>query len=92
MKSATSTEGRKKRAALYRKTAQFIEQRGQGACCYSLSKCGARGNEHMNFAAFFKPQNCGPYWWGVPSWEPNYHGPRILALCFMAAMVEAGDA
>ena len=40
------------------------------------------------YETMFRPEGDDLYWHG---WE-DAHNERVLALCFMAAMVEAGDA
>jgi hypothetical protein len=45
--------------------------------------------------AVFAPRAPAGYWLmdeEIPSWSDDQTDHRILALCFMAAMVEAGDA
>jgi hypothetical protein len=51
--------------------------RSQGACLSQFRKMFANG------------ATCGTFWWDMTDQGMD---ERILGLCFMAAMVEAGDA
>jgi hypothetical protein len=89
-----------KRAEIYRKAARGMECRflGLGWSCWAI--CKVAGLEPYDAAdtpplivrqyeRIFSPY--APkheHWWGH-GWN---HDDKILALCFMAAMVEAGDA
>ena len=90
MKSATSTE----RAAMFLEAARRLAEREQTpdtecfcSCCAIEFVGGAR--EKNRYSALFNPLN-GNTFWGL-NW-PRPSQCRVLALCFMAAMVEAGDA
>ena len=79
-------------AAVYREAARQIEEGIQIWTCNALECLGA---SPIPYAALFKPEDehfDGS--WGT-RWSDSYEERqdcRILALCFMAAMVEAGDA
>lgn len=83
-----------KRVAIYREAARRCETEATWGACIYIFFAGHGDTEigpwHEDpeveiFRAMFKPEDAGSLWW-----EDN--DPRILALCFMAAMVEAGDA
>ena len=86
---------RAKRAEVYREAADLIPK--DYASCFAVNKvvsghheCGtseARAYEEL-FAPYVKTFAWGEQW----GEEPERTNCRILALCFMAAMVEAGDA
>lgn len=72
------------------------------ACCTAMDIVDLHNWQGL-FSDLFHPDQPGAYWWGLPG-EPydgqNWPTPaderkrqcaRILALCFMAAMEEAGD-
>lgn len=99
--ASTETITRKKQAATYRAAAQYIESMADehyhmGACnaiwkVQSGFKRSGRDYstpEHDLFERFY-PWNTKEAEFSV---EPYRDDLRILALCFMAAMVEAGDA
>lgn len=83
------------RADLYRRAADYLEERYADAsvwgACWAIMH-GADGT-HADLGAFkdaFSPDlGFGSYWWGFSHDE---HSARILALHFMAEMVETGDA
>lgn len=60
---------------------------------YAAYEDGCRGRLVSDYAAFFRPEIGVVYWgmhWGDSREERD--DCRIIALCFMAAMIEAGDA
>lgn len=101
MSGASTTPSRS--AAIYRKAAKLLEdERECFACCaisvavhgktYALQECaGARAL----FVSKFRPHTYdgnGPFFGYYTDDPVQANDARILALCFMAAMVEAGDA
>ena len=100
--TARSTKGDKKRAAIYREAARRIERKLNYCCCYAIRRI--TGNHKLGdemrevFAARRIQENRWSGHWMVEIGEMRYgesaevQNRRILALCFMAAMVEAGDA
>ncbi|MCR4299633.1 MAG: hypothetical protein NUV75_12965 [Gallionella sp.] len=89
----------KKDAEIYRKAAKYIESYPYSCgylcgCCYAIDLYdkkrieGYKSRIQNNFAGAFKPRNGGAYWWKD---ESDWTNPRILALCFSAAMAESGD-
>lgn len=95
-------------ADLYREAARQVadipydhdsgERRQHQACCTALRRVAGDDWDQASdligrFEKVFMPEgrdSCS-CWYGAPE-NPNNQGPRVLALCFMAAMVEAGDA
>jgi len=97
MTMACSTETSKRRTKVYRTAARRCEKEAEwGACIYiSFANQNTKNEtllkwtsdpEVIAFRKFFYPDELAGSLW----WEDN--DPRTLALCFMAAMVEAGDA
>ena len=79
-------------AAIYREAAKRLEDgRGIFGCCAAIQHSGGEG--YLPGGAHGKKMY-GVYPEGMRGgWGPyGDNGARILALCFMAAMVEAGDA
>lgn len=98
-----STEGRN-RAELYRKAAKLMEdgdRNARGSCCWAIgltknpriiSFDGSMDDDCLAMKRIFRPRG-GIFWMGATNYyDEEAHDRRILALCFMAAMVEAGDA
>ena len=95
-KSAPSTDRRA--AKVYRDAAVYIEKNGHVGC-YALQQVtdgltyGGSPKLFAPYERFFKPR-IQPFdggWYGnLP--EDEASNCRVLALCFLAAMVEAGDA
>ncbi len=96
---------RAKRVELYRAAAKLIEDELQPYCCFALGHvgltCGTFAKWFRDDAiAFGKTNRSGMVLY--EAWMNNARLPlefgdvvrdcRVLALCFMAAMVEAGDA
>lgn len=87
-----------KRAAIYRKAAKMIEDKQACSSCIALDFAGAGEESRRKYSAVFRPEKpddpAGIFWWRDCGCHGTrrYRDPRILALCFMAAMVEAGDA
>jgi hypothetical protein len=87
-------------AKVYRKAAERLFSMQHPCCCHALL---AEGGETAEFVANFHPTGklCEPIQWSEEAWiwgvidngenKEAIH-QRCLALCFMAAMVEAGDA
>ena len=83
----------------YLNAALRLERGEYRGCCAAICEterpggpcnCEDDGSLQKRFAAIFmprKPDARKGYWWG-----DDDRDSRILALCFMAAMVEAGDA
>jgi hypothetical protein len=66
------------------------------ACCTAIIDTAPPDIEKellSGLATYFRPDDIKPgeYWFGEPTGS-DARKVRILALCFMAAMVEAGDA
>ena len=91
---------RKRIANLYREAARLIE-REDGLSCCAVSYLAAPDKvaldcaEARRYAGIFARRMVGPQGYGdivsdLP--EEDRQGFRVLALCFAAAMVEAGDA
>lgn len=86
MRASTETA---KRAALYRMAALNLEQNKINYLGYVAT--GSSAEEHMRLASIFThTDGAGRFDFG--SNEPENRDHRILAACFMAAMIEAGDA
>lgn len=93
MKSAPSTEG----ANLYRRAAKIAEE-STCVACFALqlaSNHGPYGGPPSLFKKFqklFQPRRlpASGGWWGDVD-NQDKQGARILGLCFMAAILEAGD-
>ena len=78
------------------------EDRLVGGACWAITSiveptklCNAEPDDDESWPApvalfrkMFKPEGLHGRWW----WNGGENDGRILALCFMAAMVEAGDA
>jgi hypothetical protein len=83
----------------YRNSAKLIEEGKEdhlrGACCIAMDQIAMIDGDVNNVQVFydlFKPnEGHNALWWGE-KWEDDARSCRILALCFMAALVEAGDA
>ena len=93
--SAPSTDG----AKVYRDAAQGMEYgiMGMGWSCWAIcdaAKLPCYGDDESppsvvkRYERVFSPHRQHVHLW-ADDWS---HDERILALCFMAAMVEAGDA
>lgn len=86
-------------AEAFRVAAKEMEDGGWCACCeairHAMPETRIRDRMLKEFDAYFKPEG-GDFvlwWWGGCCCQmPSTRGPRVLALGFMAAMVEAGDA
>ena len=100
-----STDYRTKRAKVYRDAAELLchqDTKECWGCCDAINKivCGSAltdTQQKEEFEHYFKPVSKTLYWgslWGDDDafWSGSIHNCRILAICFMAAMVEAGDA
>ena len=93
-----STEEAKKRAAIYRKAARRIERAAHGMfSCSTLNTITGDGEAARRYAELFRPEDYNGECWGhawANGWDQwrERNACRIVALCFMAAMVEAGDA
>jgi hypothetical protein len=103
--SSTPHGSRKERANIYRKAAQIMESRlvpvTDGSCCWALAV--AKDSEVVELVKdsdaiamkryFSAPRRFHDAYWMYGDDEgSDQNSHRILALCFMAAMVEAGDA
>lgn len=90
------------RAEMYREAARICADNAYAQSCIEVA-CLFEGYDEPNaYRNLFAPENPRPYWltrgndsiWGdgynVP--EKEAQGLRVLMLCLMAAMVEAGDA
>lgn len=85
-----------KRAALYREAASRIAERKNVWSCCAIERvtlgCGPTwGKETKAYREIFATSEDGEV--SISAFDTAGGSPiRILALCFMAAMVEAGDA
>lgn len=97
----TETMSKKALAEIYREAARVVERTGEMSCCAvrdiaktadTTYKCP----ESNRYAKIFAPSmldTAGCYHDLVKELpDEDRHGFRVLALCFAAAMVEAGDA
>jgi hypothetical protein len=84
---------RAKRARRYLRAAEALELREACGCCAALYNNGGK-SELEPFKAVFEPASYpDPYWMGLCKCHTDENIPfRVLAMCFMAAMVERGDA
>lgn len=95
MKQERSTPPRTD-ADIYRLAAQKLE-RGKEVCgcCHAIDKSGGFGylptGRHARVMLEFYPEGMRGGWGTYPAYGGE-SGPRIIALCLLAAMVEAGDA
>ena len=91
-----------KLAGIYLRAADMIASRDVRGCCDALGL--AEGETHPTdgagccldvvakaFSDMFRPPEVVGFWWG-DTFDTEEQNQRTLALCFMAAMVEAGDA
>lgn len=102
---STDKADRKIRASVYLEAARIgAEGSHDGACIWLMFAQNKHADGHFcdpygaAFSALFKPEY-GVYW--GEQWAENLNDPRkcpetrncrVIALCLMAAMVEAGDA
>ena len=103
---STPSKSRKYRADIYRKAAASMEGGADPSpysCDHIWRVCVSRFKEDSSYEGLrdaYKAEFSGAEWWdqrgdGYFSGQPvvaEWREERILALCFMAAMVEAGDA
>ena len=87
---------RRAEAEIFRLAAKLMEDGHAGCgCCFAISEAGGDGylphGKHAKKMGLVYPEGMDGGWGDYPMWTGE-SGPRILALCFMAAMVEAGDA
>ena len=98
---ATSTD----RADLYRRAAKLMESgnsTANGSCCWAIGLTknpgvmilyGDKDADCRAMKAVYAPRKNHGFWMNdIGDNDHERHNGRILALCFMAAMVEAGDA
>lgn len=83
----------KQRAARYLRAAEDLELKVVCGCCAALYNNGGKSEMEV-FKGLYEPQKTlEPYWMGSCKCITDKNIPfRVLAMCFMAAMVEAGDA
>lgn len=101
-----STEGRALKAAKYREAARILEDGKATGCCWALAFAYTDGEWNcrplteqqgqdlaQQLRDVYVPDRpfCAMWLRGIDDGHYDQRG-RILALCFMAAMVEAGDA
>lgn len=93
----TSTD-RRADAETFRAAASLIERDiAHCGCCFAIEQAGGKGylpeGRHAQMMLKTFPEGMQGGWGGYRAngGDPD-QSPRILALCFMAAMVEAGDA
>lgn len=100
---ARSTD-RAKRAAMYREAANIVECGIDAHSCHAIYRATGLGvpdewekrlpcSDADEYDELFRPDDPGAWGesWGI-CWGDERHDCRVVALCFMAAMVEAGDA
>ena len=97
MTKVRSCTDRRADAAIYRAAAKLLEDGESRWACFAIKRASKRRLGCKAFRAVFGPSRDNSVhrlegWWGNSYFKPDAEGPRILALCFMAAMVEAGDA
>lgn len=91
----------KKDAAIYRKAAQMIERGDAAYCCFAISFVKI-SQERINelterFIKAYGKKNAPCYgWYGNPfDWDDeareHRQSSRVIALCFAAALADAGD-
>jgi hypothetical protein len=96
------TARQKARIAHYERAAERIQTVPEfGGCCMALNKTGSV-EEAIRMAAVYRDplntQQRPAYWMAEytedPLWQENseLRDRRILALCFMMALIETGDA
>ncbi len=78
-------------AEIYRNAAKLLEdERTHCGCCKAISDAGGEGylpsGAHALHMDFYYPEGMRGEWG-----DYGYNKARILALCFLAAMAEAGD-
>jgi hypothetical protein len=73
--------------------ARLVERGDQHFTCYALDEAGGTQAMCDKYKATFAPRgaDCSSSWFANLPGEERQEC-RVLALCFMAAMVEAGDA
>ena len=82
---------------MYREAARRVELGEDEFACVALKKTGCE-DEVAVMAKLFKPEHSMIHWFGsYNDFEEGSSGlearnARVVMLCFMAAMVEAGDA
>jgi hypothetical protein len=79
-----------KRSELYEEAAERLDGGYDCGCCAAIYNANPidSGAERA-FAELFRPDNAtnGVYWWdGCCCEDESTRGPRVLALCFMAAI------
>lgn len=107
MTTSRCTEGTKRRASIYLRAAERIARGKNTYSCCAIGRQSDYEeplSKHIGpYVAVFKPERAGTFWgsgWDIDEVDTHDAVPRtaegkacrILALCFMAAMVEAGDA
>lgn len=93
---STETAKRRKNTDIYRRAARLIENNKADMSCWAINQARTNGREILGRSPQReKYENTfvidAPDGHFGPNNEEN-RGVRIVALCFMAAMVEAGDA
>lgn len=101
MKRRTVHARNRAAAADYLAAALLIEQGHQYACCYALSAAAPTRGTHLAHAMVDVFEDSSPdrrlgYWMAewterVGGGDPDVQNRRVLALCFMATLAEAGD-
>ena len=86
MTKAAQAAQRKRDAAVYREAADVIASGKGEFSCNEIQAASAFEIDARIYSEFFEPSQV----WHEP--EDDKQGIRVLMLCFMAAMVEAGDA
>jgi hypothetical protein len=93
VRKVVSTDDSKKRAEPYRKAARDVELRDQYTC-WAIKRFGGDAGA---YSRLFKTESgctniCAICLRNELQYEVSLQDWRVLALCFMAALVEAGDA
>ena len=107
MYSSPATRERRFDAQIYRDAAKLMESdrcpaEALGSCCWAIRLTKKPSRPSMWCATdrhcramkrVYAPRQWHGYWMEIEGESrADAHNRRILALCFMAAMVEAGDA
>jgi hypothetical protein len=96
-----SGEAASRRPAIYRRAAEClfdIKQDAIRGCCFAIAQADGSGDytsqNQKSFHDLFEPDDHGDgyYFEQISTDQPVRRECRLLALCLMAAMVEAGDA
>ena len=94
----TTRKQRAEAARVYMEAARLMEEEGRSSlgCCWAIDAIGGGegylpNGKHGKQMLSVYPEGMRGGWGDYPL-NGGGSGARIIALCFMAAMVEAGDA